>query len=112
MKHPEKNRARSAVQAAIKSGLLVRPDACQRCGQIGKPDAHHTDYAHQLQVQWLCQRCHKQAHFPHGAQRRKSATFSLPAAEYDSIESLAQRRGLSLIGLVRAGIEALKAQKK
>ena len=46
------------------------------------------------------------------AQPRKSLTLSMPADEYDSWEALAKEYDLSLIGLVRAGIEALKAQKK
>ena len=46
------------------------------------------------------------------AQPRKQLTLSMPAEEYDAWDRLAFDRGLSLIGLVRAGIEALKAQKK
>ena len=46
------------------------------------------------------------------AQPRKQLTLSMPSSEYDAWDEMAQKRGLSLIGLVRAGIEALKAQKK
>jgi hypothetical protein len=52
-------RARAAVKEALKSGRLTRPAACERCGDPGKPESHHTDYALPLDVQWLCFSCHK-----------------------------------------------------
>ena len=52
-------RARAAVKDALKRGLLVRPSACERCGDPGKPQSHHYDYARPLDVRWYCPRCHK-----------------------------------------------------
>lgn len=59
--------ARRAVRAAIKSGVLVRPDTCEKCGQIparrvdgySQIQAHHPDYDKPLDVEWLCCKCHR-----------------------------------------------------
>jgi len=66
-KSPEKpevrrliNRAHSHVVYAIKTGRLVRPDACSRCGVRGKIEAAHHDYSKPLEITWLCVRCHRQ----------------------------------------------------
>jgi hypothetical protein len=58
--------AHSAVQRALKSGRLVRPTACARCGAADSPlrdgrsglHAHHADYGRPLDVEWLCVTCH------------------------------------------------------
>lgn len=57
---PEIPRARSAVQAALKSGELVRKP-CEVCGNP-QSEAHHVDYAHALQVRWLCRFHHARVH--------------------------------------------------
>lgn len=65
-RHPEKERARSAVSHAIKHGRLRRPEICPNCGEpagvdaIGRSlmQAHHADYSRPLEVEWLCQKCH------------------------------------------------------
>ncbi len=54
----EKIRAQSRVYSALRNGSLVRPCACSTCFSHCKPDAHHTDYAEPLEVQWLCRSCH------------------------------------------------------
>jgi hypothetical protein len=51
--------ASNAVQAAIKHGLLVRPDRCECCSVAGKIEAAHHDYSQPLNVRWLCQSCHR-----------------------------------------------------
>ena len=58
----EKAKAHAAVARAIRSGKLVRPDHCERCGLICKPQAHHKDYKLKLLVRWLCALCHKTEH--------------------------------------------------
>jgi len=61
-----KQRARSAVKRAIKSGKLTRPNRCENCGHYYPPSyklqAHHEDYNKPLDVVWLCIRCHKREH--------------------------------------------------
>lgn len=53
------HRAQQAVRRAIKRGLLVRPDRCEKCDVECKPDAHHEDYTRPLDVEWLCKPCHR-----------------------------------------------------
>lgn len=63
-RNPEKKRAHRKVEYALKTGALVRPDACEDCGQI--PDqalhGHHEDYSKPLAVEWLCSACHGKRH--------------------------------------------------
>ena len=63
---PEKGKARSAVNSAIRSGKL-KPFPCFICG--AKAVAHHPDYSAPLDVVWLCQPHHMQTH----AMARKAA---------------------------------------
>lgn len=59
---PDRQRARSAVQNAIRSGRLVRPTSCERCQcQTKNIHSHHTDYSRPLDVLWLCRSCHGRA---------------------------------------------------
>lgn len=58
-KSPEAHRAQEAVRRAIKSGRLVRPEACEVCNNSGKIEAAHSNYANYLDVRWLCQFCHR-----------------------------------------------------
>lgn len=58
--HPEKSRARSAVQRAIRAGSLARRP-CEVCGRADS-HAHHDDYGRPLDVRWLCPVHHSEAH--------------------------------------------------
>jgi hypothetical protein len=58
----EKARAKRHVNEAVKSGRLVRPSTCARCGRIAAVEGHHADYAKTLDVEWLCVSCHRKAH--------------------------------------------------
>jgi hypothetical protein len=55
-------RAWNAVARALKSGDLVRPNNCERCDMICRPDAHHDDHNKPLVVMWLCSVCHSCRH--------------------------------------------------
>lgn len=57
-RHPEKERARDAVEIALKCGRLVRLPCCL-CGDA-KSEAHHADYSKPLDVTWVCFRCHRE----------------------------------------------------
>ncbi len=57
-----KTDAWSAVARAIKSGDLIRPDLCEHCRVVCKPDGHHDDHEKQLEVMWLCRICHAARH--------------------------------------------------
>ena len=56
---PIRRAARVAVSNAIRDGRLIKPKACQRCGNTQERiEAHHADYSKPLQVEWLCSLCH------------------------------------------------------
>ena len=57
--HPKGRKAQGQVAHALRSGRLVR-QPCWVCGE--KAVAHHPDYDRPLDVVWLCQAHHKQAH--------------------------------------------------
>ncbi len=62
----------SAVHRAVKSGELVKPDICSKCGVPGKKlDGHHKDYEQPLVVVWVCRKCHKQRHKGNGSPKRQ-----------------------------------------
>jgi hypothetical protein len=51
--------------AALRSGEIVRGDACEACGGTGGKralDGHHDDYTKPLDVRWLCRSCHGEVH--------------------------------------------------
>lgn len=79
---PEKAAARAAVKNAVASGALVRPDRCEKCGDLDRRGAdgrrlihahHHQGYDNPLAVQWLCAICHAAAH-RHERSRQKEMT--------------------------------------
>lgn len=55
-------RAHKAVENSILSGRLQRPSHCDACRKGCKPLAHHNNYAQQLEVNWLCAKCHQLVH--------------------------------------------------
>ena len=61
-KHPERKRASTAVNKAIRSGKLIPWPVCAVPTCSCKPEAHHPDYSRPLDVVWLCDEHHKQAH--------------------------------------------------
>lgn len=59
-----KIQARAAVYHAVRAGYLKKPEKCERCGiPCKRLEAHHHDYQQHnwLNVQWLCNPCHKEA---------------------------------------------------
>jgi len=58
--NPEKYRAHSAVNNAIRSGKIKRK-SCEKCGNE-KTHAHHPNYKQPLSVIWLCAMCHQRLH--------------------------------------------------
>lgn len=63
-RHPEKKAAWNAVYQAVRSGRLIRPDSCERCGVACIPQASHDNYEDRLAVEWLCRPCHTAKDFP------------------------------------------------
>jgi len=63
-KYPDRRRARYMVVNAVRSGRLIKPDACEKCLRVRKVQSHHHlgySLEHALDVQWLCIRCHREA---------------------------------------------------
>lgn len=61
---PNHKNAYMAVDAAIRSGVLEKPDTCSSCGchsSAHRIEAHHEDYRKPLDVVWLCTPCHRKA---------------------------------------------------
>lgn len=55
--------AHYAVRDAIREGTLIKPSACLACGSSKERiEGHHKDYSKPLEVDWLCQSCHKKEH--------------------------------------------------
>jgi hypothetical protein len=67
--YPVRKKANTAVSNALRDGRLKK-QPCWVCGE--KAVAHHPDYDRPLDVVWLCQPHHKQAH----------ALVREPATEY------------------------------
>ena len=56
-----KQKARAAVNYAVKTGKLIRPKSCSVCGnEVKRIEGHHEDYSKKLEVVWVCTPCHKQ----------------------------------------------------
>lgn len=58
--HPEKYKARMAVQSALRNGTLQKRP-CEDCCDISA-EAHHDDYGKPLEIKWLCGPCHRKRH--------------------------------------------------
>jgi hypothetical protein len=65
-RNPVKRRVAYLFKQALERGQLVRPSACEWCGEKRKTEGHHPDYAKPLEVEWLCRKCHKAWHRQHG----------------------------------------------
>lgn len=63
-KNPNKYKAHTKVNNAVRDGRLAKPNSCEVCGCIGRVVAHHNSYDEDqwLVVEWLCQPCHTQKH--------------------------------------------------
>ena len=59
-KYPERDKARNAVNNAIRDGKLVK-GVCGVCGD-SRTHGHHDDYSKPLNVRWLCDLHHKEVH--------------------------------------------------
>ena len=60
-KFPEKDRARSLVRQAIKSGKLIPLEECEFCGSENHVESHHPEYSNPFLLLYLCKRCHHHA---------------------------------------------------
>ena len=54
-------KAYNTLNAAVRSGRIVRPSRCPGCGtskRYRRIEAHHRDHANPLDVEWACSKCH------------------------------------------------------
>lgn len=57
-----KRKAHLTIGNGITAGKIVKPDACVDCGANGIIHGHHPDYSKPLEVEWLCEPCHRTRH--------------------------------------------------
>lgn len=58
-----KANAKSYFAYQVKTGKVIKPTSCQRCGRSNcRIVAHHPDYDQPDMVKWVCSRCHRQIH--------------------------------------------------
>ena len=50
------------LRQAVRSGKILRPTKCSKCGKRCRPHGHHPNYDKPLEVKWLCVGCHKFEH--------------------------------------------------
>lgn len=60
-KFPEKDRARSLVRQAIKSGKLIPLEECELCGLESGIEGHHPNHSKPFFLLYLCKDCHSEA---------------------------------------------------
>ncbi len=58
IRHPYKKLVQEFTRAIIALGELIRPEFCEKCKILCKPEAHHEDYKKPLEIIWLCAPCH------------------------------------------------------
>jgi hypothetical protein len=57
--HPNRRQALTEFERAKKRGELIAPETCSICGESGNIHGHHEDYSKPLEVEWLCEHCHR-----------------------------------------------------
>ena len=60
--NPQKVKAHSIVNEAVRTGKLLKPSKCSCCNLEKKVQAHHEDYTKPLEIIWLCSACHSKLH--------------------------------------------------
>jgi hypothetical protein len=61
-KFPERAKARNRLSNAIRDGKVIPWPVCAVPGCAGEPEGHHPDYSRPLDVVWLCNKHHREAH--------------------------------------------------
>lgn len=59
---PERAKARTTFGNAVRDGRVIPWPVCAVPECCGKPQGHHPDYSRPLDVVWLCDKHHKEAH--------------------------------------------------
>jgi hypothetical protein len=98
----EQGAAYDKVRHAVRTGKLVKPDICEKCGctpprrRDGRSliqGHHHRGYSRPLDVRWLCHSCHDETiDHPRGI---KNGASKLTRAQAVEIKRLALSRRMS-----------------
>lgn len=111
--NPLKTKARLAAQCAVRKGVLVAPDCCERCGASGSLNKHHADYSKPLDVEWLCHPCHGEEHSRPRAKQPNAdgvmqpeplserVTWAVTPEENTAIRWVAEKRGIPVSEVMR-----------
>lgn len=59
----KKHTARKILNHRIENGSIIKPSICSKCRISGVTiQGHHKDYSKPLDVDWLCEKCHRKLH--------------------------------------------------
>lgn len=61
-KYSNAHKCRYRTKYLIRKGELNRPNNCDECNLICKPQGHHCDYNKPSDIIWLCVGCHRDWH--------------------------------------------------
>jgi len=95
-RNPEKARAHRLVKYAVKTGKLIKPSVCPRCGLAKPVQAHHPDYSKPLEVDWMCEKCHNEIPKPKKHNSKIAPEVIIMGATRGS-GSIVTRKGTSLL---------------
>lgn len=62
LRKPERRAAHVALGNAVRDGRVIPWPVCAVPDCCGRPQGHHPDYSRPLDVVWLCDKHHKEAH--------------------------------------------------
>ena len=102
-----KKAARDISYRAIKSGKLIKPDICPKCGSSIDIEHHHEDYSKPLDVVWLCIKCHAVLHgsiYETGRPDNKQFLLNILAEKgnYVHVDNV-RREGMNIVAIVEGG---------
>jgi hypothetical protein len=62
-KHPREYSAGKKARRARNKGIIQQGKHCEVCKREGYLVMHHEDYAKPLNINWVCQSCHRKIHY-------------------------------------------------
>lgn len=63
LRNPARDKSGKLFYNAVRSGKIIRPKICSKCGTCGVIEGHHKDYSKPYDVTWLCKKCHSAEHY-------------------------------------------------
>ena len=90
--------AYAETRKLIKNGSIIVSANCQECGDTGRLQVHHNDYAKPADVRFLCRYCHYKLHVVNGF-RAKNRPIRLNIKDrqmWANIKKRAKTRGKTI----------------